>query len=194
LTTKTFKLKYARFYRNLPIPLLSISLWLAPPRSANSVKIPFPTNMPTTKRPKVADPSSVVHFSNSDRDDDALAVEPCIVPGRSRTRKCRCPVHFPPATPSNSSFVAGPNITHFERAVQGVGHRFCTVPSPLRASKATECGEGAERAGTGGCSARRQIISRRAAPGEMVHETRNGGPVVPAGSAASSIRLRLARP
>src|SRR4051812_49011964 len=30
-----------------------------------SVKIPFPTNMPPTKRPEVDDPSSVVHFSNS---------------------------------------------------------------------------------------------------------------------------------
>ena len=35
-------------------------------RVRRSVKIPFPTNMPPTKRPKVDDPSSVFHFSNSD--------------------------------------------------------------------------------------------------------------------------------
>jgi hypothetical protein len=60
----------------------------------DSVKIPFPTNQSSTKRPKVDDPSSVLHFSISVREHESSRGEPRIVMEAYRRCKCRR-LHFP---------------------------------------------------------------------------------------------------
>jgi hypothetical protein len=146
LTTKSSSRNTRVCYRNLPIasPHPALALTSQPGCTMSTAKIPFPTNQSSTKRPKVDDPSSVLHFSNSDRDQANSRGEPCIVNGRCSCCKCRRPDRFPSRTEWSSkqthSSRKGAKISQTARPIQ-VDHHRASPWSPCRSVDVrTRCG------------------------------------------------------